>query len=158
MRNAVATFFLLSATWLVWSGHYKPLLLGFGAASCLLVLFVSSRMGLLDDEVNPLLFGLRPFRYLPWLLFEVAKSNVTVAKIILDPKLPIRPKLIFVRPSQHTAFGQVTYANSITLTPGTVTLDIRGGRILVHALTEGTAYDLVQGEMDRRVRQMEGET
>lgn len=156
MKHAVATYLLLYVAWLGWSGHTEPLLLVFGALSCLVALGLSLRMKIVDRESHPYHLGLRPLRYLPWLLKEIVKANLAVARIILDPKLPINPHLIRVHPSQKTPVGQVSYANSITLTPGTITLDVRDGTILVHALTEKAAAGLAGGEMDRRVTRMEG--
>ena len=100
--------------------------------------------------------GFRPLRYAPWLLWEVIKSNLNVARIIVDPRLPLSPRLIKVSTSQDTDLAQVIYANSITLTPGTITRDIRDHTIIVHALTEESAAILKTGEMDRRVAELEG--
>ena len=90
------------------------------------------------------------------LLKEIVLSNIAVARVILDPRLPIHPRILRVEASQKTDVGRVTYANSITLTPGTVTLDVRDGKLLVHALTTGSAEGLLTGEMDRRVARLEG--
>ena len=98
-----------------------------------------------------------PFVYLPWLLWEIVKSNIDVAKIILNPKLPMRPHIIRVASSQKSDVGMATFANSITLTPGTITLAIREGEIIVHALADEFADGLQNGEMDRRVTAFEGE-
>ena len=156
MRHAIPTFLLLCGAWVLWSGHLEPKLLGFGLFSCLLVMVIVLRMGIVDEESNPYHLAPRLLVYLPWLFWQIVKSNIDVTRLILHPDRPISPKLIYVRPSQITPIGQTGYANSITLTPGTVTLDVRDGRILVHALTESGAYDLVQGEMDRRATWLEG--
>jgi len=84
------------------------------------------------------------------------RSNIDVARRILSPGVPISPKLIEVPASQRTDLGKVIYANSITLTPGTISIRIRDGMILVHALSEEAADELLQGEMDRRVRDCVG--
>jgi multicomponent Na+:H+ antiporter subunit E len=89
-------------------------------------------------------------------LWEIFKSTIDVVRIILDPKLPIRPQLIRVKASQRSEVGQVIYANSITLTPGTISLDVRNDRILVHALTDAAAEGLKTGEMDDYVARLEG--
>ena len=75
---------------------------------------------------------------------------------ILSPSLPIRPRILQVEASQETDIARVIYANSITLTPGTVTLDVRDGKLLVHALTTDSAEGLLSGEMDRKVSALEG--
>ncbi len=158
MRHTFVTFTLLLAAWLIWSGHFTPLLLAFGVASCIAVIALTLRMKVVDDESQPYHLGLRPLAYLPWLLWQITKSNFDVARIILDPRLPISPRLIEVPLSQKTAVGQVGYANSITLTPGTITIGISQGQALVHALTRQAAADLLEGTMDRRAARLEGDS
>ena len=156
MTRALYLIIFLALIWLLLSGHYTPLLLGLGAASCLLVWIISDRMDLVDHEEHPL--HLRPVKlvlYWAWLCGEVVKSNIDVARRIVDPKLPIRPKLMKVRTSQRTELGQVIYANSITLTPGTVSIDLSGHEIEVHALAAEPAEALLTGDMDRRVTEVE---
>lgn len=131
------------------------MLLTSGLASVLLVMFISHRMDASVNHPRVYKMGLRPLTYAPWLLWQIVKSNLSLARIILHPKLPVAPRLIQVHASQKTDLGQVIYCNSITLTPGTVTLDVRDNIILVHALTEEAANDLRSGEMDRRVASME---
>ena len=85
-------------------------------------------------------------------------ANIDVSRRILDPKLPIRPNFIRVKASQQGDLGRVIYANSITLTPGTVSVDMEADEITVHALSyEGAAEDM-SGEMDRRVSALEGKS
>lgn len=141
--------------WLLWSGHFTPLLLAFGVASSLFVLFLTRRMNIADEECAPLL-GLRPLIYLPWLIKEVTLANIDVAKRVLDPSLPINPQMIRVKASQKGDLGRVIYANSITLTPGTVSVDMQGDEIVVHALTSEAADEDKSGDMDRRVTKLEG--
>jgi len=138
------------------SGLFTPLLLFFGAVSCLLVAWISQRMDIVDREEHPV--HVRPVKligYFFWLCKEVVKSNLDVAKRILDPSLPINPRLLKVRTSQGTELGQVIYANSITLTPGTVSIDLQGHEIEVHALSPEHADALLDGEMDRRISAIE---
>ena len=82
-------------------------------------------------------------------------SAVDVSKRVLDPKLPISPRAITLPLSQRTDIGRVTYANSITLTPGTVSIDLGEDFVRVHALTSEGAQALIEGEMDRRVTALE---
>ena len=156
MRQAASLTLILAAAWLVWSGDREALLLTFGGVSCLLVVVVCLRMGIVEHPSRAVFVGLRHLPYVPWLLLEILKANFDVARIILQPKLPIRPHLIRVHASQRSELGQVIYANSITLTPGTISLDLREGRILVHALTDEAADGLEKGEMDARVARLEG--
>ena len=130
--------------------------MGFGAASSVLVVFIAARMEVTDREGLPFHVGGRFFVYFPWLMKEIFVANLHVAKIILDPKLPITPILVHYRASQETDLGRAIYANSITLTPGTVSIDLSGDRITVHALTDAAAQGLATGEMDRRVQRLEG--
>ena len=127
-----------------------------GAASCIFVAWIAHRMDVADHEGHPIHLTWRAVTYWPWLFVEIIKSNIDVARLILDPKLPISPTVIKVKATQVDDLGHVIYANSITLTPGTVTMDVRGGTLEVHAITQDIAEGLLSGEMDRRVTQMEG--
>jgi len=147
----------LATVWLLWSGHLEPLLLALGLVSCALVLFLARRMGLVDEEGVPLSLFPRILLYVPWLMWEILKANVDVARRVLDPRLPIDPRVIRVRAGQRTPLGRTVYANSITLTPGTVSIDLAGDEITVHALSREAAEGLQTGEMDRRARWLEGD-
>ena len=144
------------AVWLLLSGLFKPLLLALGLLSCVLAVWVARRMGLLQDDTIAPPQALRFLLYLPWLLVEIAKSNVDVIRRILSPDLPISPELFRLQISQQSDLGRVLFANSITLTPGTVAIQVEDHHIEVHALTTATADALRQGEMDRRVKRVEG--
>lgn len=157
MRVAALVFFLL-LFWLVLSGHYTPWLIGAGVLSAIVLAAFARRMESIDDEGHPYEWLAGALTYWPWLAWEIVKSTIDVVRIILNPALPIAPRLIFVRPSQKTAVGAVTYANSITLTPGTITVEIdrHDRRFTVHALTEAGAAGLETGDMDRHVASFEG--
>ena len=144
------------AVWLLWSGHYNTLLISFGVGSSVFVALIARRMYLTDAEGHPVHLLLRLTTYVPWLVWAIVKSNIDIAVRILNPRLPISPRVIKVKASQKTDLGRVIYANSITLTPGTVTVDVEGDELTVHALTRGTAEDLETGDMDRRVTATEG--
>ena len=157
MRHAAGLFLLLLATWLLWSGHTEPILLVFGVLSSAAALGLALRMDVVDHEGQPFdQLGLRPLVYAPWLLWQIVRANLAVARIIVDPRLPISPRLVRIQASQKTDLGLAIHANSITLTPGTLCLDVRQGTILVHALTREAAEELQAGEMDRRVTRLEG--
>ena len=156
MKYAVALGMTLFGVWLLWSGHYNPLLISFGAVSCLLVVLLSWRMDIVDEEAAPVQLGLRPFIfYAPWLAWRIFLANIDVARLILDPQLPVSPVIVRVKASQKGDLGRVIYANSITLTPGTVSVDMMGDVITVHALTTKFAESDQSGDMDRRVTQLE---
>ena len=154
--RTVAFFAGLALAWAAWSGHTEPLMIGFGAASCLAALWLALRMGVVDEEGEPTHVLLGLIGYLPWLVVEIVKSNLHVARVIWTPKMPIQPALLRAPASQRTDLGKAIYANSITLTPGTLSLDVRGEEILVHALTDEARRGLETGEMDRRCTRAEG--
>ncbi len=156
--RSIITVFIFIGLWLLLSGVYKPLTIGLGVLSAVIVIFVTKRMDSIDGD--RLTIDLKPvafLKYIIWLLVEIAKANWTVAKVILTPSLPIRQHLFTVPYSQKTDLGQVIFANSITLTPGTVSVETEPGHFLVHALvyTPDTMEEL--GEMDRQVSAIEQE-
>ena len=148
----------LFAFWLALSGHYTPMLVTIGAAAAVLCALAAVRMGTADREGHPIHLLGRTVTYYPWLIREIVKSAWGVSKLIVDPRLPISPTLTVVKASQATSAGVATYANSITLTPGTLTVGVEGNDLLVHALRRDGALDLEAGGMDRRVTQFEGNT
>lgn len=148
---------VLFIVWLLLSGHYTPFILTLGVASCALVVTVTLRMEVTDQEGHPIHLTWRALVYWPWLLVEIVKANIDVVRRVLSPSLPVTPTMIRVKASQKSDLGQVIYANSITLTPGTISVDVANGEILVHALSREGAEELVGGEMDRRVTRMVGE-
>ncbi|MGB5630123.1 MAG: Na+/H+ antiporter subunit E [Woeseiaceae bacterium] len=141
----------LVAAWLLWSGIYKPLLLALGLFSCLLTIYIKHRMEYFQTDVFALRVGRRLIGYWLWLAKEVVKSSLDVARIVLSPSLPISPRVVVVKPSCKHPVDQAILANSITLTPGTLALDVHEGEITVHALTKHGADELMKGEMDRRI-------
>jgi multicomponent Na+:H+ antiporter subunit E len=154
--HAASLALALAAVWLLLSGHTDFVLLGLGAASVFGVVLIALRMDVVDHEGQPVHMGLRLIAYYPWLGWEIIKANWDVARRIIDPKLPISPTLTSIKSTQRTELGQVMFANSITLTPGTVSVRVLPGEILVHALSKNGADDLVTGRMDRRVSAIEG--
>ncbi len=147
---------VLFSFWLVLSGHYTIITVPAGIISVLGVIALSRRMGIADEEGHPIHLLPRALTYWPWLVLEIAKSTWDVTKIILDPKLPISPTLIRLHASQRTACGIATYANSITLTPGTITARVSGHEFLIHAVARDGAKGLAEGTMDARVKKFEG--
>ncbi len=156
MVRAVNLVLVMYANWLLFSGHYDRLLLSLGFGSTLVAVAIALRMDIVDRETYPVPLNLKALTYWIWLAGEVVKANLDVARRILSPSLPISPNVLLVKASQRTDLGRVTFGNSITLTPGTITVDLEGDTIEVHALTREAAEILQQGEMDRRVTEMEG--
>lgn len=147
---------VLFCFWLVLSGFLTPGLMTFGVLTCLAAIAVAGRMRAIDEEGHPVQLMLGAITYWPWLIKEIIKSAWAVSKIILDPKLPISPTVVTLTANQKTAAALATYANSITLTPGTITVGVAGREFTVHALVQEGAEDLREGTMDRRVCQFEG--
>lgn len=154
--RALSMAIALLCFWLALSGHYTPFLITIGILSVLIVTYAATRMGILDSEGHPINLLPATITYFPWLFWEIMKSAWSVTKTILSPSLPISPTMTVVRASQRTNAGLATYANSITLTPGTITVGVRGDEFTVHALSSAGADDLEAGGMDQRVRQFEG--
>jgi len=152
-KFAVGLFVLLALLWALLSGMPKPLLIGLGVVSCALVTWIAVRMNNVDGYHAPLLpgiFGL--IGYTLWLTKEIVIANLQVAKLVIAPKLSLHPTMMTVDASELTELGQVIYANSITLTPGTVSLFIRDGRITVHSLINEAAEGLNEGVMLEKVK------
>lgn len=157
IKHVVWLGLLLLWVWHWWSGHFTPQIEFFSIASVALVLFLAVRMRTPDLEGSPLAWlHLRTVTYLPWLLVEIAKANLDVTKRILSPSLPITRRMIRARSTQKSDLGRVMFANSITLTPGTVSVIVEEDDILVHALCDEAADGLLSGEMDERVTRWEG--
>jgi len=156
MAQRISLLVALFLFWLLLSGHYTPFLLAAGAGSCLAVVLFSDRlMSVLDREGHPIHLGRNALVYWPWLIWEIVKAAWDVTRRILDPRLPISPMLIRVKATQQSDVGRVIYANSITLTPGTISMELEEDTILVHALTREGAEGLATGDMDARVTRFE---
>ncbi|MGW8268326.1 MAG: Na+/H+ antiporter subunit E [Longimicrobiales bacterium] len=144
--------------WLILSGHYEPLTLSFGVFSCVLVTYLAWRMDREDRFSFVVPFSFRFVWYLAWLVKEIFKANVNVARIILDPRLPISPIMVPFKATQKSDLGRMIYANSITLTPGTITTGTDGEIFRIHALTWHDVDGREEDEMDRRISAMDPRT
>jgi multicomponent Na+:H+ antiporter subunit E len=151
----VVTFLLLFGVWMLWSGHTEPLMVELGLGSCALVVWLSARMKLLDEEAYPYRLVTRLLGYIPWVLWQVVLTNIDAAKLILGRETKVDPVLVKIRVKQQTTLGQVIHANTITLTPGTVTLDVRDHVFLIHALTPESASEDQSGVLDDKVAKLE---
>ena len=152
--KALLLFVFYFVIWLLLSGHYDPLLLTLGVLSCITCLYVTWKAKFIDEEGLPLHLLIRLPIYTLWLFKEIIKANIDTAKIIIfnNPD----PQNFRVKSSQKTEAGKVTYANSITLTPGTVTTILDGDILEVHALSSDMADDVKSGAMDKKVSWLEG--
>ena len=151
--KALLLFVFYFVIWLLLSGHYDPLLLTLGVLSCITCLYVTWKAKFIDEEGLPLHLLIRLPIYTLWLFKEIIKANIDTAKIIIfnNPD----PQNFRVKSSQKTEAGKVTYANSITLTPGTVTTQIKDNVFEVHALNKEFGDDVRGSEMDRMVTWLE---
>jgi len=146
---------MLFATWLLMSGHYEALIIGFGVISCLASVYLAWRMKIVDHEGQPLHLNPAIPVYWLWLLWQIFKSNIDVALRCVLPGKRIDPVVFRAPTSQKTSVGIATYANSITLTPGTVSMMTWNHEIQVHALTQAGADDVLAGGMDAWVTRVE---
>ncbi|UCE90497.1 MAG: Na+/H+ antiporter subunit E [Pseudomonadota bacterium] len=151
MLHAISLASALYVFWLLLSGFFTAQLLILGVVSVVLVVFVANRMDAVDHEGHPLNLTSGAPAYWAWLLVETIKSNIDVARCIWQRRPAISPTMIRVTATQGSALGRTVYANSITLTPGTITTDVMGNEFEVHALTREAAAAVEEGEMDRRV-------
>jgi multicomponent Na+:H+ antiporter subunit E len=164
MMQVASKYLVLLVFWFFLSGQFdvtnsgELYLIACGIVSCAFVMFIAMRINILDEEMIPLPLMFRMIFYLPWLLREIFLANLDVAYRVWHPKRIIDPRIIKVPLDTRTDLGAVVYANSITLTPGTVTINVdqKKGEMLVHALSEKAARDLLSGEMHERVKKLEG--
>ena len=151
--HIAALLAVLLVSWVLWSGLYKPLLLGLGVFSCVLSTYLATRMGFFRHK-----FPLRTLVRLPgycwWLLGEVVKSSLDVARVVLSPSLAISPTVVELGSDGLNDVGKVILGNSITLSPGTVTIDLHKDTLLVHCLTKESAQALQDHEAQRRVTRL----
>ena len=156
MRYVASLALVLAVLWLAVSGVYKPLILLLGAGSVALVVWISIRMDVVGVEHDPVLFSWRLPVYWAWLVGQIVMANFHVAARALSPGAKVSPRIIQVPVELESAVAKVTYANSCTLTPGTVALLLEPDRLTVHALTREAADRLSSGEMARWAAWLEG--
>lgn len=151
-QNFLGTAFILFAFWALLSGKFDAFHLILGGICSIIVgylfhdlLFVNVRVG----DIRTVAF--RFVKYVPWLLKQIFLANLHVAALVLNPKMPIDPRIVTFKTKLETDISNVTLGNSITLTPGTITMDIKDGVFYVHALSQKVADDLNAGEMEDRV-------
>jgi multicomponent Na+:H+ antiporter subunit E len=150
---------VLAVLWLALSGMWWHMIItSLGAASVAVSVYMTIRMGVLDGESVPFANLIRYARYWGWLGGEIFKANIAVVRLALAPNLNIKPVLTRVAADHGSDMARTTFANSITLTPGTVTVEVEPGGFLVHALDESFADQEAFRDMERRaVRASDGE-
>ncbi|MBM68355.1 MAG: sodium:proton antiporter [Haliea sp.] len=150
MRPLLAVIALF-AVWLLWGGLYKTPVLQLGIVSCVLVVWLTYRMALPDQQEHRLALLYRVPLYWLWLLWEMVVTNVQVLRLVLGPRSALSPTIVEVDASASSKFALTLLGNSITLTPGTLTINIDDTRLTAHCLTRAAAEDLRGGGMARRV-------
>ena len=155
MKHTLTLSLALAVFWLLNSGHNTPLMWSLGVASIIIVLYIAHRMDVVDHESQPVHLTLKIPTYFAWLAKEIVVANIVVVKHIWLGNKTISPVMTTIKASQKTDTGKVIYANSITLTPGTVTIQLEDDKFMVHSLLEKSIKDLETGDMDRRVTQLE---
>lgn len=150
----IITFIILFSCWVIWSGIFDAWHLTLGVISCSIVTYISSDLLFKREKFRSKdrVEVIRFIKYIPWLIYQIILANIHVAYLVLSPKMPIQPSLITFPTKLKKGISLLTFANSITLTPGTITADIRGGGYyVVHALDRKVADDLLTGAMEDRV-------
>ncbi len=158
MRYLISLSLLLAVLWLAISGVYKPVILILGLGSVVLVTWLASRMDVIGKEHDPGLFSWRLPMYWGWLVWQIVVANFQIARRILRPDMGLEQTVMHVPLKHRTDIARVTYAQSVTLTPGTVSLRIDGEVLEVHALTPEAREGLESGQMAARVRWLEGDS
>ena len=155
MKHTISLSLTLGAFWLLNSDYNTSLILFLGVVSVAFVIFIAHRMDVVDHESQPVHLTAELPGYYVWLAKEIVLANISVVKHVWLGNQTISPTLTTLKASQKTDMGKVIYATSITLTPGTVAVDLVGDQIIVHALLRENIQALAAGEMDRRVRLLE---
>ena len=153
MRYFQSSLFV-AVVWLLLSGHYSALILSFGAVSLLIVIWFMWRMDRVDESLGVLPMRPRMLYYLLWLMWQVVLSNIDLVRRIWDPALPIRPTWQRLDIKVTSSLAKTLYANSITLTPGTLTTDVREDHFMVHSLSPDGIDELRKGEMERKIQRL----
>ena len=155
-NHLIILFVSIFVFWFILSGLIAPFMLLLGLVSTAFVVYIINKMDLIDEEISFHNFNIMGLLlYLPWLLKEIIISNIKVCLYIIMPNKKINPQIIKVKSSQISELGHVLYANSITLTPGTVTIDVDGDTFTVHTLDDQFKESLESNEMDRKIKSTE---
>lgn len=156
LRGLIIQALLLMSLWLILSGHFDLEHILYGVLSVILVILLNLKIRNIplssQEYITQSSIKIpRLIIYLFWLVWQIVKSGFFVAYLTLHPKMPINPMIVRFRSDLPNSVAKVILGNSITLTPGTLTLDIQDEYFTVHALVDETGQDLVTGEMETRV-------
>lgn len=149
-------FLALFTVWIILSAQGEIFFLVAGAVTCAISVAFTLRMVGLQTTRVPLYFRTKMFFYMLWLLKEIVISSLTLTRIVLSPKMNIAPVLVNVPAGQRTEQGIAMMANSITMTPGTVSVGVSKDKILVHALHEDMVAGMgMESQMNKKIQEVE---
>jgi multicomponent Na+:H+ antiporter subunit E len=164
----VIQFGLLLGLWLLLSGHYDVFHISMGVFSALVVVLLNVRLRkyyFFEEELAEakarmkdvftvrLRYG-RVLFYIPWLIWQIVVASLQVAAVVLNPKMPIDPALLRFKTKLPNTSAKVILGNSITLTPGTITVQIKGDEFLVHALMDASSSGIVDDSLPGEVAKL----
>jgi multicomponent Na+:H+ antiporter subunit E len=155
------TFFIMAVFWILLSGIFDAFHLISGLICCVILSIISHGLLVKGKSERKLLKSLRLLLYIPWELWQIVLANIDVAYRVLHPKMPIDPLVIEFETTLRGEFSLVTLANSITLTPGTITISVEPekGKFCVHAIAKEPADALIVDQtMQRKVAHVFMET
>lgn len=159
LRNNLVLFVLLFGLWLLMSGHYDFFHTSIGFLCSILIVVLNARLNkyfFIQDklwECAPLRIG-RLLFYIPWLIWQIVIASLQVAGVVLRRRMPVNPSLLRFRTKLPTQAARVILANSITLTPGTITLLLEGDEYLVHSLIDASHSGIVDGTLPGEVAKL----
>ncbi|MCX8083923.1 MAG: Na+/H+ antiporter subunit E [Calditerrivibrio sp.] len=154
MIRYLVTGVVMLAFWVLLSGEFSTMIITLAIISAIIVSWLTADLFFPDNKINLKLIY-KIFSYVPWLVWEIILANIQVLKILIKPKLDIDPSMVEFVPKVKSDIGITLLANSITLTPGTVTIFAEKDRFFVHALTPEFADGLKDSEMERRILEIE---
>jgi multicomponent Na+:H+ antiporter subunit E len=155
----IFVFFLLFANWIVFSGKFDAFHLGLGVISSLFIAWISQDF-LFHDRSKTWEERMREagafLQYIPWLIVEIIKANLHVFKLAMTRNgyEEVAPRIVTIKTYLKTDFAKFVFANSITLTPGTITMLIRGDVFHVHTMSQFLEDDLLEGAIERKVAEV----
>ncbi len=144
--------------WILLSGEFTFILITSGVVASLITAYLSHDIFIGKADLKTETGRVFKFIvYIPWLLWEIILANVEIAYLVLSPKPLVDPQIVRFKNDLKTDLGIVTLAHSITLTPGTVTVDANREEFVIHAIWQKSAEGIISGEMQRKVKKIEGE-
>ena len=152
------TTIVMFAFWILLSGEFTFILITSGVVASLITAYLSHDIFIGKADLKTETGRVFKFIvYIPWLLWEIILANVEIAYLVLNPKPLVDPQIVRFKNDLKTDLGIVTLAHSITLTPGTVTVDANREEFVIHAIWQKSAEGIISGEMQRKVKKIEGE-